>query len=311
MFAGLGGTQREAHLGAFQDVTPPEGEWFCPGDVRLWAGPGRSLPAALGSDPRAEPRPPSACGGGGRGRGGPFCGCAGVVAAPTRAGVGSAAGWLTHGPAGRRPVPGAAGQREEEVREGLRGRGAAEQLVSDTRRVSDIQWFREAYGALTQTVRVVASEQSRQQRGWVFTTGLTLVTWVGTRSAQQTICYLSSRARCPTEPFVQCRSPTTLLSSAPCHHLQPAKLGLGSLTVCPASSTVPGAGLHGGLRVGHGQETGWSCPLSSLHVHQDTSVAAFRWWVQSIGSSLPPELVEVGGLWVVLLVGVSSPATHT
>lgn len=45
------------------------------------------------------------------------------------------------------------------------------QLVSDTRRVSDIQWFREAYGALTQTVRVVASEQSRRQRGWVFTPG--------------------------------------------------------------------------------------------------------------------------------------------
>lgn len=45
------------------------------------------------------------------------------------------------------------------------------QLVSDTRRVSDIQWFREAYGALTQTVRVVALEQSRQQRGWVFTAG--------------------------------------------------------------------------------------------------------------------------------------------
>ncbi|CAD7674798.1 unnamed protein product [Nyctereutes procyonoides] len=45
-------------------------------------------------------------------------------------------------------------------------------LVSDTRRVSDIQWFREAFGALTQTVRVVASEQSRQQRGWVFTTGV-------------------------------------------------------------------------------------------------------------------------------------------
>ncbi|XP_054567976.1 phosphomevalonate kinase isoform X2 [Eptesicus fuscus] len=45
-------------------------------------------------------------------------------------------------------------------------------LVSDTRRVSDIQWFREAYGAVTQTVRVVASEQSRQQRGWVFTPGV-------------------------------------------------------------------------------------------------------------------------------------------
>ncbi|XP_045312021.1 phosphomevalonate kinase isoform X2 [Leopardus geoffroyi] len=45
-------------------------------------------------------------------------------------------------------------------------------LVSDTRRVSDIQWFREAYGALTQTVRVVAPEQSRRQRGWVFTPGV-------------------------------------------------------------------------------------------------------------------------------------------
>lgn len=45
------------------------------------------------------------------------------------------------------------------------------QLVSDTRRLSDIQWFREAYGAMTQTVRVVASEQSRQQRGWEFTPG--------------------------------------------------------------------------------------------------------------------------------------------
>lgn len=45
-------------------------------------------------------------------------------------------------------------------------------LVSDTRRVSDIQWFREAYEAVTQTVRVVASEQSRRQRGWVFTPGV-------------------------------------------------------------------------------------------------------------------------------------------
>ncbi|XP_077012428.1 phosphomevalonate kinase [Tamandua tetradactyla] len=45
-------------------------------------------------------------------------------------------------------------------------------LVSDTRRLSDIQWFRETYGATVQTVRVVASEQSRQQRGWVFTPGV-------------------------------------------------------------------------------------------------------------------------------------------
>ncbi|KAM6167787.1 phosphomevalonate kinase isoform 2-T2 [Erethizon dorsatum] len=45
-------------------------------------------------------------------------------------------------------------------------------LVSDTRRVSDVQWFQEAYGAVMQTVRIVASEQSRQQRGWVFTPGV-------------------------------------------------------------------------------------------------------------------------------------------
>ncbi|XP_075834533.1 phosphomevalonate kinase isoform X1 [Microtus pennsylvanicus] len=45
-------------------------------------------------------------------------------------------------------------------------------LVSDTRRVSDIQWFQEVYGTVTQTVRVVASEQTRQQRGWVFTPGV-------------------------------------------------------------------------------------------------------------------------------------------
>ncbi|GAB1287750.1 Phosphomevalonate kinase [Apodemus speciosus] len=50
--------------------------------------------------------------------------------------------------------------------------GTVQQLVSDTRRVSDVQWFQEAYGAATQTVRVVASEQSRQQRGWVFTPGV-------------------------------------------------------------------------------------------------------------------------------------------
>lgn len=45
-------------------------------------------------------------------------------------------------------------------------------LVSDARRLSDIQWFREAYGPVTKTVRVVASEKSRQERGWVFTPGV-------------------------------------------------------------------------------------------------------------------------------------------
>lgn len=45
-------------------------------------------------------------------------------------------------------------------------------LVSDARRMSDIQWFQETYGPLTRTVRVVAEEKSRQQRGWVFTPGV-------------------------------------------------------------------------------------------------------------------------------------------
>lgn len=38
--------------------------------------------------------------------------------------------------------------------------------------MTDFQWFQDAYGPVVQTVRVVASEQSRQQRGWVFTPGV-------------------------------------------------------------------------------------------------------------------------------------------
>ncbi|XP_074079472.1 phosphomevalonate kinase [Macrotis lagotis] len=45
-------------------------------------------------------------------------------------------------------------------------------LVSDTRRVSDIQWFQSSFGDVTQLVRVVASEESRRLRGWVFTAGV-------------------------------------------------------------------------------------------------------------------------------------------
>lgn len=52
------------------------------------------------------------------------------------------------------------------------------QLVSDARRMSDVRWFQEAFGPVLQTVRVVASEQSRQQRGWVFTPGEPLTTLV-------------------------------------------------------------------------------------------------------------------------------------
>lgn len=46
-------------------ASPPKREWLCPDDVRLWAGPSRSEGAPRGTVLRAEPRPPSACGGGG------------------------------------------------------------------------------------------------------------------------------------------------------------------------------------------------------------------------------------------------------
>ncbi|NWS78213.1 PMVK kinase, partial [Crotophaga sulcirostris] len=46
------------------------------------------------------------------------------------------------------------------------------QVVSDARRLSDVQWFRAAYGAAVQTVRVVASEETRKKRNWVFVAGV-------------------------------------------------------------------------------------------------------------------------------------------
>ncbi|NXC89732.1 PMVK kinase, partial [Cercotrichas coryphoeus] len=45
-------------------------------------------------------------------------------------------------------------------------------VVSDTRRLSDVEWFRDAYGDVVQTVRVVASEETRKRRNWVFVTGV-------------------------------------------------------------------------------------------------------------------------------------------
>ncbi|CAH2327491.1 phosphomevalonate kinase [Pelobates cultripes] len=42
-------------------------------------------------------------------------------------------------------------------------------IVSDARRKSDIDWFLSCYGAVTQTVRVVASEETRKARGWIYT----------------------------------------------------------------------------------------------------------------------------------------------
>ncbi|XP_072214756.1 phosphomevalonate kinase isoform X1 [Excalfactoria chinensis] len=52
--------------------------------------------------------------------------------------------------------------------------GAAQPVwvVSDTRRLSDVEWFRDAYGAAVLTVRVMASEETRRKRSWVFVAGV-------------------------------------------------------------------------------------------------------------------------------------------
>ncbi|NXE16591.1 PMVK kinase, partial [Lophotis ruficrista] len=46
------------------------------------------------------------------------------------------------------------------------------QVVSDARRLSDVEWFRDVYGDVVQTVRVVASEETRKRRNWVFVAGV-------------------------------------------------------------------------------------------------------------------------------------------
>ncbi|NXC23238.1 PMVK kinase, partial [Corythaeola cristata] len=52
--------------------------------------------------------------------------------------------------------------------------GAAQPVwvVSDTRRLSDVEWFRDVYGDVVQTVRVVATEETRKRRNWVFVDGV-------------------------------------------------------------------------------------------------------------------------------------------
>lgn len=42
-------------------------------------------------------------------------------------------------------------------------------IVSDARRRSDVDWFLSSYGAITQTVRVEASPETRRARGWEYT----------------------------------------------------------------------------------------------------------------------------------------------
>uniref|UniRef100_A0A2D4MLC1 Phosphomevalonate kinase n=1 Tax=Micrurus spixii TaxID=129469 RepID=A0A2D4MLC1_9SAUR len=45
-------------------------------------------------------------------------------------------------------------------------------IVSDTRRSSDVEWFRDVYGDLVQIVRVIATEETRRRRNWVFVAGI-------------------------------------------------------------------------------------------------------------------------------------------
>ncbi|KAF4103591.1 phosphomevalonate kinase isoform X2 [Onychostoma macrolepis] len=45
-------------------------------------------------------------------------------------------------------------------------------IISDCRRMSDVQWFHEEFSDRCICVRVEASEQTRSQRGWRFTTGI-------------------------------------------------------------------------------------------------------------------------------------------
>lgn len=44
-------------------------------------------------------------------------------------------------------------------------------MVSDARRLSDLQWFWSKFPQQTQSVRVRCSDTTRQQRGWSFTAG--------------------------------------------------------------------------------------------------------------------------------------------
>nr|ABF18214.1 phosphomevalonate kinase [Aedes aegypti] len=45
-------------------------------------------------------------------------------------------------------------------------------VVSDIRRKTDVRFFREQYGQRIKTVRIVASEATRVERGWVFQEGV-------------------------------------------------------------------------------------------------------------------------------------------
>jgi len=56
--------------------------------------------------------------------------------------------------------------------EGLSGIRPSIWIVSDARRVSDLQFFRTHFPDSLRTIRVVASDATRQRRGWKFTAGV-------------------------------------------------------------------------------------------------------------------------------------------
>ncbi|PSN42693.1 Phosphomevalonate kinase [Blattella germanica] len=45
-------------------------------------------------------------------------------------------------------------------------------IISDTRRRTDLKWFKEKYGSVVKTIRVTADEEVRKKRGWIFTPGV-------------------------------------------------------------------------------------------------------------------------------------------
>lgn len=44
-------------------------------------------------------------------------------------------------------------------------------IISDVRRKTDIKWFIETFGDLCKNIHIACSEEVRQKRGWIFTTG--------------------------------------------------------------------------------------------------------------------------------------------
>ncbi|XP_070691756.1 phosphomevalonate kinase-like [Pempheris klunzingeri] len=56
----------------------------------------------------------------------------------------------------------------------LATRGARQPVwvVSDARRLSDLQWFWSEFPRQTRSIRVQSSEETRKQRGWSFTSGV-------------------------------------------------------------------------------------------------------------------------------------------